>query len=115
MDMGAFATTIMTAIITSLLTMGTGLFLARKRMEREFKLQFQTETVIHQLLSHPRWRLRTFKTLKHHLGGFEDDELRKMLLQSGAIRFEDSEGIEVWGLLEKNHDLLDAEVGTASN
>jgi hypothetical protein len=32
------------------------------------------------------WTWRTFAIIKHHLGGFEDDELRKLLVRAGAIR-----------------------------
>ncbi|MBX7526629.1 hypothetical protein [Qipengyuania vesicularis] len=115
MEFGEFVTTIVTALVTSFLTLLTGLHLARKRMEREFKLQFQTEAVIRKFLEHPKWKQRTFKTLQHHLGGFEDNELRKMLIQSGAIRFTDGQGIEIWGLIERSQDLIEKEYGTAHN
>jgi hypothetical protein len=32
-----------------------------------------------------KWRLRSFDVIKFHLGGFEDDDLRKMLVKAGAI------------------------------
>jgi hypothetical protein len=44
--------------------------------------------------------------IKVHLGGFADDELRKILVRAGAVRFEAKSGSELWGLLERNHDLL---------
>ena len=107
--------TIIVSIATALLTAAVTVVLAERRMRREYKLQFQTQAIARSLLSHPKWRLRTFETLRHHLGGFEDDELRKVLIQAGAIRFEDAAGVEIWGLLKRNRDLLDAEWGTKGN
>jgi hypothetical protein len=84
-------------------------------MKREFALHFKAETAARKLLLHKRYRFRTFKTLSHHLGGFEDDELRKILVQSGAVRFRDAAGVEVWGLLDRVKDTLDNEMGTLEN
>jgi hypothetical protein len=50
--------------------------------------------------------LRTFDTLGRHLGGFRDDELRKLLLRAGAVRFFDKDGKEFWGLLNRNWEEL---------
>src|SRR5688572_10257630 len=98
--------TILTAVIASILTTMSGLLLAERRIKREYRLHFQAETVARKLLSDERWNLRTFDTLKRHLGGFEDDALRQILVQAGAIRFEDPNGLEVWGLLERTMPLL---------
>lgn len=100
--------TILTAVIASGLTTFSGLFVAKKRFEREQRLHFQIEAVVYRLLQHKKWRLRTFKTIRQHIGSFEDDKLRKVPLQAGALRSEDSEGVEVWGLIERNREMLDA-------
>jgi hypothetical protein len=84
-------------------------------MRREFALYFQAEAAAKRLLLQKKYRFRTFKTLSHHLGGFEDDELRKILVQSGAVRFRDAAGVEVWGLLDRVKDTLDNETGTLEN
>ena len=44
--------------------------------------------------------------LRYHLKGFDDDELRKLLIRSGAIAFSDPNGKEVWGLLSENVEKL---------
>ena len=79
------------------------------RLKREFQLEFAAERVAEQLFTDPQWRLRTFKTLKHHLGGFAEDELRKILVRAGAIRFISKDGEELWGLLRLNIDRLGVE------
>lgn len=107
--------TIAIAFLTSALTVAGGWFLAQQRIRREYLLQFRAETVAKALLSHRQWRLRTFATIKHHLGGFNDDELRRILVQAGAVRFVDAQGIEVWGLIDRNLELLEREIGTAHN
>ena len=65
------------------------------------------ERAARNLLECTTWKRRTFDTLKYHLGGFEDDELRKILIRAGAIRFE--EDVETWGLLERNKIELERE------
>lgn len=108
-------TTIGVALLTSLLTTGGGWFLATQRMRREFALHFRAEEAARKLLLQKKYRFRTFKTLSYHLGGFGDDELRKILVQCGAVRFRDASGDEIWGLLERVGDALDSEVGTREN
>jgi hypothetical protein len=51
--------------------------------------------------------LRSFDSLKLHIGGFTDDELRKLLVSCGAVRFlEEGTSRELWGLVERNSALL---------
>lgn len=107
--------TIATALLTSLLATGGAWLLAYGRMRREFALHFQAEAAARRLLLQKNYRFRTFKTLSHHLSGFEDDELRKILVQSGAVRFRDASGVEIWGLLDRVKDVLDNETGTFEN
>lgn len=102
--------TILTALLTSGFATGTALYLARNRMKREFQLQFQAETIVRKLLSHDDWALRSFTTIKHHIGGFADDQLRQLLVQAGAIRFI-AQGKEMWGLYERTHHSLDGKEG----
>ena len=103
-------TTIITALVTSLLGTAGALLIARQRMRREFQLQFSAEAVIRKLLLHKQWALRSFGQIKHHLGGFSDDELRRLLVQAGALRF-DAGGKEMWGLLERTSHALDRRDG----
>jgi hypothetical protein len=62
---------------------------------------FQAERVARELMMDSEWRWRSFDVIKHHLGGFEDDELRKILVRAGAIRTKSEDGKEVWGLLDR--------------
>ena len=89
--------TIITAAMTSILTF----LLQERRLRRDFELdrermrtEFMAEQVARQLLESERWQKRSFEAIKRRLGGFEDDELRKILVRAGAVRFEGDEGQE---------------------
>jgi hypothetical protein len=64
------------------------------------------EEAIRQLLLHDEWRQRSFAAIKNRVGGFSDDDLRQLLVRAGALRFEGSNGDELWGLRERNQDRL---------
>ena len=84
-----------------------------KKFKKDFELdrdrirtEFMAEQVAKKLLN-LRERKRSFNAIKKRLGGFEDNELRQILVRSGAIRFEaKSGGEEFWGLLENNEEDL---------
>ena len=67
----------------------------------EFKTEFAAENTVKYFLEDESFTDRSFETLKKHLGGFEDDELRKILIRSGAIRVIRDDGTEWWRLLSK--------------
>jgi len=79
-------------------------------MQQDFRLQFQAETVIRKLLMNEKWALRSFDVIKHHIGGFEDDELRQLLVRAGAVRFA-PKGMEMWGLYERTQHALEGTQG----
>lgn len=60
------------------------------------------ESAVKALLENETWKKRSFDEIKKRLGGFEDDELRKILVRSGAIRFEGADNKELWGLISRN-------------
>ena len=93
---------LITALITSLVTV----VMAERKIRRDFRLEYAAESVARRLLLHPKWRLRSLRVIGHHLGGFGDDELRQILVRSGAIRFVSKSGDEMWGLLERTEGLL---------
>jgi hypothetical protein len=64
------------------------------------------EAAVRQLLLTPRWTMRSFDEIEKKLGGFDGDELRKLLVRAGAIRFEGRDATEYWGLRERNEDQL---------
>ena len=84
-----------------------------KRLRRDFELdrervrtEFRAEQVAKELLESEQWEKRTFEVIKKRLGGFEDDELRKILVRAGAVRFEGRGDEELWGLLSRNRSAL---------
>jgi hypothetical protein len=80
--------------------------LAEQKARLDNKALYAAEDVANALMKHSKWRLRSWNVIKVHLGGFSDDELRKILVRAGAIRFEAKSGSELWGLLDRNRDLL---------
>lgn len=92
------------AVLTSVLTAIVTLRISKRKAELDFKTEFAAERVAHELMMDPDWRWRSFEVIRHHLGGFEDNELRKILVRAGAIRVESRQGKELWGLLDRNRD-----------
>jgi hypothetical protein len=78
-----------------------------RKLRKDNELQDHARSVVSRVLNHPNWRLRTFTIIRHHLGGFDDDELRKLLVRSGALRWMSKSGYELWGLAERNKDRLE--------
>ena len=66
------------------------------------------EEAMKKLLKHPRCdNQRTFDRIKERVGGFDDEELRRLLIRAGAVKFKSkSDGAEMWGLRERNEDEL---------
>jgi len=84
----------------------------RERLWTELRTAFMAEEAIRELLEEDKFRLRSFETIKRHIGGFQDDELRQLLVRSRAIRFYRKNGDktdprnELWGLRERTKDKL---------
>jgi hypothetical protein len=75
----------------------------QEKLRREFQLEFATEAAINVLLADGNDSMRSFSKIKHHLPGFNDDDLRRHLIRAGAVCFTNpSSGEELWGLLEKH-------------
>lgn len=84
-----------------------------QRLENEkqtLEVELSAERAAKRLLECTRWRRRTFKALQYHFGGYTEDELRKLLVRAGALRFHDD--VETWGLLDRNKDELEKEMFT---
>jgi hypothetical protein len=87
-----------TATIAAFLT-----FLVQERkLRRDYRLEFMAENAARELLESKEWKKRSFTAIQARLGGFGDDELRKVLVRAGAVRFRDKDGKELWGLLKRN-------------
>jgi hypothetical protein len=87
-----------TAIITAFLT----LLVQERKLRRDYRLEFRAESAARELLESKKWQMRSFTKIKDRLGGFDDDELRKVLVRAGAVRFTGKNGEELWGLLTRN-------------
>lgn len=94
--------TILVAFITSLATGIITFLLQERRLRAELRTEFMAEEVAKRLLNSPNWNKRSFGEIKKRLGGFEDEELRKILVRAGAVRFMGKDDIELWGLIERN-------------
>lgn len=73
----------------------------------QVKTEYMAEKTAHYLLSHAGYTDRSFKTLKQHLGGFEEDELRKILVRAGGIRVFRKEADEWWRLVDRMDEYID--------
>lgn len=82
-------------------------FLNRQSYQLQYKTEFMAEETARHFLSHKSYTDRSFDTLQKHLGGFEDDELRKILVRAGAIRVYRSDGSEWWRLLNRMDEFID--------
>ncbi|MEJ8838485.1 hypothetical protein [Ramlibacter sp. AN1133] len=78
------------------------------RIQQELhKVEFMAETTARHFLSHKAYTDRSFETLRNHLGGFADDELRKILVRAGAIRLYREDGSEWWRLLSRMEEYIE--------
>jgi len=57
------------------------------------------ERALRRLIKANGYPFVAFRIIRHHIGGFDDDELRRMLVRAGAVRFADPNHVEHWALL----------------
>jgi len=104
------------SILASLISAFISVYIARKRTEKEvslaeqklrheYKKELTVEIAVRQLMK-KGFSLRSFSLIKYHIRGFEDAELKQLLLRSGCICFRVISKVEYWGLLEENQKLL---------
>lgn len=77
-----------------------------EKLRLEHKTDFMAEETVKHFLSHKTFTDRSFDVIKKHLGGFEDDELRKILVRAGAIREFREDGSEWWRLLSRMEEFI---------
>ena|SRR2546423_6158625 len=97
-------TTIVISVITSAISGSIAFAIQRQRLRAELRTEFMAEQAVRSLLETDRWKKRTFTEIQRRIGGFSDDELRKILVRSGAVRFGGSDGTELWGLISRNRE-----------
>lgn len=98
--------TILTSILVALITSVAIYAIQERKLKTELRTEFMAEQVAKKLLESPRWKMRSFDEIKRRLSGFDDSELRKILVRSGAVCFEGESGKELWGLISKNEGSL---------
>lgn len=84
-------------------------FLQKQKLKHEFRLKLEenktenmAERTIRYYLKEEGFYERSFEHLKTKLGGFEEEELRRLLVRAGAVRFirKDNQK-EFWCLVER--------------
>jgi len=78
-----------------------------RALQEQHKAEFMAETTARHFLGHKSFTDRSFETLRSHLGGFGDDELRKILVRAGAIRIYREDGSEWWRLLSRMDEYIE--------
>jgi hypothetical protein len=76
-------------------------------LREQNKAEYMAEDTARHFLSHKSFTDRSFETLRSHLGGFDDDELRKILVRAGAIRVMREDGSEWWRLLSRMDEFIE--------
>lgn len=80
-------------------------------LKEQFKTDFMAEETARHFLSHKSYTDRSFDVLKKHLGGFSEDDLRKILVRAGAIRTFREDGTEWWRLLSRMDEYIEKKGG----
>ena len=76
-------------------------------LREQHKVEFMAEETARHFLGHKSFTDRSFETLRRALGGFTDDELRKILVRAGAIRVYRDDGSEWWRLLSRMDEYIE--------
>ena len=77
-----------------------------RALREQYKADYMAEETARHFLSHKSYTDRSFEVLKKHLGGFQDDELRKILVRAGAVRTFRNDGSEWWRLLSRMDEYI---------
>jgi hypothetical protein len=103
-----------TALLGAIVGGGISWLLNRQQFDNQLKLareqhrtEFMAEETARALLSHKGFTDRSFEALQRHLGGFEDDELRKILVRAGAMRVYRDDGSEWWRLVSRMEEFIE--------
>ena len=100
-------TTILVAFFTALATGLLTFLIQERKLRADLRTEFMAEEAVKELLKSPQWKMRSFDEIERKIGGFRGDELRKLLVRAGAVRFTGEGGRELWGLRDRNKDSLD--------
>lgn len=106
MDVGLIAA--LFSLIGSLVGVSVAFSLQRSRIAADLAIAIESvktehmaeKTALHYL-NHKGYTDRSFSLLAKRLGGFEENELRKILVRAGAVRYVRDDGSEWWRLLSR--------------
>jgi len=70
------------------------------------KTEHMAERAVRHFLAHKGYTDRSFNLLRKRIGGFEEDELRRLLVRAGAVRYIRPDGSEWWRLIEREGELI---------
>ena len=108
------AWTALSALLGAAVGGGISFLLNRQQFANQMNLareqhrtEFMAEETARALLSHKGFTDRSFETLQRHLGGFADDELRKILVRAGAVRTYRDDGSEWWRLVSRMEEFIE--------
>ena len=96
--------TILTSAVVAAFTGVVTFLIQERRLRADLRTEFMAEQVAKELLESAKWEKRSFEQIRKRLGGFEDNELRKILVRAGAARFGGDGDDELWGLIRRNQD-----------
>jgi hypothetical protein len=104
----------LSALLGAIIGGGISYLLNRQQLANQLRIQqethkveFMAETTARHFLQHKSFTDRSFETLRNHLGGFSDDELRRILVRAGAIRVYRADGSEWWRLLSRMEEFIE--------
>ena len=99
---------IVLSLVTAALTSLGTFYVQERKLKADLRTEFMAEAAVRRLLQSDKYSKRNFDTLQMRVGGFTDDELRKILVRAGAVRFSKRQGHgELWGLIERNRSDLE--------
>ena len=70
------------------------------------KTEHMAEKTAQFFLNHKGYTDRSFELLSKRLGGFEDNDLRRILVRAGAVRYIRDDQTEWWRLLSRNDEAI---------
>jgi len=87
MELTAALIALIASLVTAFITAYATSRQQEKRLRTELRTEFMAEQSIRQFLEDKRWRMRSFAQIEMRLGGFNGDDLRRLLVRAGALRF----------------------------
>ena len=87
--------TVLTSLATALITGLVTFSVQERKLKSELRTEFIAEQVARTLLEDEKWKKRSFSEIQKRLGGFEENDLRRILVRTGAVRFVSENGQEM--------------------